>query len=78
MAWTAYLKCISGINFIQKELAGQEAKTFDQISLEEATPCALPKMQTLRCGYEFLKTCKLVAEQATVYETLERPLPTIM
>ena len=63
-----------------KELAGtgKKQKTFDQISLEEATPYAAEDADVTLRLWKFLKP-KLVAEQVTtVYETLERPLPTVI
>ncbi len=63
-----------------KEIAGtgKKQKTFDQISLEEATPYAAEDADVTLRLWKFLKP-KLVAEQVTtVYETLERPLPTVI
>ena len=63
-----------------KELAGtgKKQKTFDQISLEEATPYAAEDADVTLRLWKFLKP-KLVAEQVTtVYETLERPLPYVI
>ena len=63
-----------------KEIAGtgKKQKTFDQISLEEATPYAAEDADVTLRLWKFLKP-KLVAEQVTtVYETLERPLPSII
>lgn len=63
-----------------KELAGtgKKQKTFDQISLEEATPYAAEDGDVTLRLWKFLKP-KLVAEQVTtVYETLERPLPAVI
>ena len=63
-----------------KELAGtgKKQKTFDQISLEEATPYAAEDADVTLRLWKFLKP-KLVAEQVTtVYETLERPLPAVI
>ena len=63
-----------------KEIAGtgKKQKTFDQISLEEATPYAAEDADVTLRLWKFLKP-KLVAEQVTtVYETLERPLPSVI
>ena len=63
-----------------KELVGtgKNKKTFDQLTLEEATPYAAEDADVTLRLWKFLKP-KLAAEQvATVYETLERPLPTII
>ena len=63
-----------------KELAGtgKKQKTFDQISLEEATAYAAEDADVTLRLWKFLKP-KLVAEQVTtVYETLERPLPAVI
>ena len=63
-----------------KDIAGtgKKQKTFDQISLEEATPYAAEDADVTLRLWKFLKP-KLVAEQVTtVYETLERPLPTVI
>ena len=63
-----------------KEIAGtgKKQKTFDQISLEEATPYAAEDADVTLRLWKFLKP-KLVAEQVTtVYETLERPLPAVI
>jgi len=63
-----------------KEIAGtgKKQKTFDQISLEEATPYAAEDADITLRLWKFLKP-KLVAEQVTtVYETLERPLPSVI
>jgi len=63
-----------------KEIAGtgKKQKTFDQISIEEATPYAAEDADITLRLWKFLKP-KLVAEQVTtVYETLERPLPSVI
>jgi len=63
-----------------KELAGtgKKQKTFDQISLEDATPYAAEDADVTLRLWKFLKP-KLVAEKVTtVYETLERPLPAVI
>ena len=63
-----------------KEIAGtgKKQKTFDQISLEEATPYAAEDADVTLRLWKFLKP-KLAAQQvATVYETLERPLPAVI
>jgi len=63
-----------------KELAGtgKKQKTFDQLTLEEATPYAAEDADVTLRLWKFLKP-KLVAEQVTtVYETLERPLPSVI
>ena len=63
-----------------KELAGtgKKQKTFDQISLEEATPYAAEDADVTLRLWKFLKP-KLVAEKVTtVYEMLERPLPSVI
>ena len=63
-----------------KDIAGtgKKQKTFDQISLEDATPYAAEDADVTLRLWKFLKP-KLVAEQVTtVYETLERPLPSII
>jgi len=63
-----------------KELAGtgKNKRTFDQFTLEEATPYAAEDADVTLRLWKFLKP-KLAAEQvATVYETLERPLPTVI
>jgi len=63
-----------------KELAGtgKKQKTFDQISLEDATPYAAEDADVTLRLWKFLKP-KLVAKQVTtVYETLERPLPSVI
>ena len=63
-----------------KEIAGtgKKQKTFDQISLEEATPYAAEDADVTLRLWKFLKP-KLVAEKVTtVYEMLERPLPSVI
>ena len=63
-----------------KEIAGtgKKQKTFDQIGLEEATPYAAEDADVTLRLWKFLKP-KLTREQVvTVYETLERPLPTVI
>ncbi|WP_409432553.1 DNA polymerase I [Litorimonas sp. RW-G-Af-16] len=63
-----------------KDIAGtgKNQKTFDQISLEDATPYAAEDADVTLRLWKFLKP-KLAAENvATVYETLERPLPAII
>ena len=63
-----------------KDIAGtgKKQKTFDQISLEEATPYAAEDADVTLRLWKFLKP-KLAAEQVmTVYETLERPLPAVI
>ena len=63
-----------------KDIAGtgKKQKTFDQISLEDATPYAAEDADVTLRLWKFLKP-KLTAENvATVYETLERPLPAIV
>lgn len=63
-----------------KELAGtgKNARTFDQFSLEEATPYAAEDADVTLRLWKFLKP-KLGAHQvSTVYETLERGLPRVI
>ena len=63
-----------------KEIAGtgKKQKTFDQIGLEEATPYAAEDADVTLRLWKFIKP-KLASEQvATVYETLERPLPMVI
>jgi len=63
-----------------KELAGtgKNQRTFDQLTLEEATPYAAEDADVTLRLWKFLKP-KLAAEQVTtVYETLERPLPSVI
>ena len=63
-----------------KEIAGtgKKQKTFDQLTLEEATPYAAEDADVTLRLWKFLKP-KLAAKQvATVYETLERPLPAVI
>ncbi len=63
-----------------KEIAGtgKKQKTFGQLTLEEATPYAAEDADVTLRLWKFLKP-KLAAEQvATVYETLERPLPAVI
>ena len=63
-----------------KEIAGigKKQKTFDQIGLKEATPYAAEDADVTLRLWKFLKP-KLAAQQvATVYETLERPLPAVI
>ena len=63
-----------------KEIAGtgKKAKTFDQIELDVATPYAAEDADVTLRLWKFLKP-KLGQEQvATVYETLERGLPTVI
>ena len=63
-----------------KELAGtgKNQKTFDQISLEEATPYAAEDADVTLRLWKFLKPKLAAAQVATVYETLERPLPRVI
>ncbi len=63
-----------------KEIAGtgKKQKTFDEISLEEATPYASEDADVTLRLWKFLKL-KLGGQQvATVYETLERGLPKVI
>jgi DNA polymerase-1 len=63
-----------------KDLAGtgKKAKTFDQISLEDATPYAAEDADVTLRLWKFLKP-KLGQDQvASVYETLERKLPAVI
>ncbi len=63
-----------------KEIAGtgKKQKTFDQISLEEATPYAAEDADVTLRLWKFLKPKLAAGQVATVYETLERPLPAII
>ncbi len=66
------------ISFKELVGTGKNKKTFDQLTLEEATPYAAEDADVTLRLWKFLKP-KLAAEQvATVYETLERPLPAII
>ena len=66
------------ISFKEVAGTGKKQKTFDQISLEEATPYAAEDADVTLRLWKFLKP-KLAAEQVTtVYETLERPLPAVI
>ena len=63
-----------------KELAGtgKNQKTFDQLTLDEATPYAAEDADVTLRLWKFLKP-KLGREQvATIYETLERGMPTVL
>jgi len=63
-----------------KEIAGtgKKAKTFDQISLEEATPYAAEDADVTLRLWRFLKPKLGQNQVATVYETLERKLPAVI
>ena len=63
-----------------KELAGtgKNQKTFDLISLEDATPYAAEDADVTLRLWKFLKPKLAAAQVATVYETLERPLPRVI
>ena len=63
-----------------KEIAGtgKKQKTFDQISLEEATPYAAEDADVTLRLWKFLKPKLATQQVATVYETLERPLPAVI
>ncbi len=63
-----------------KELAGtgKNQKTFDQISIEEATPYAAEDADVTLRLWKFLKPKLAASQVATVYETLERPLPAVI
>jgi len=66
------------ISFKELTGTGKKQKTFDQISLEEATPYAAEDADVTLRLWKFLKP-KLAGEKvATVYETLERPLPEVI
>lgn len=66
------------ISFKQIAGTGKSARTFDQLTLDEATPYAAEDADVTRRLWAFLKP-KLGHEKvATVYETLERPLPHII
>ena len=66
------------ISFKEVAGTGKSQKTFDQIALNVATPYAAEDADVTLRLWKFLKP-KLSAEQvATVYETLDRPLPSIV
>jgi len=57
---------------------GKNAKTFDQISLEEATPYAAEDADVTLRLWRFFKPQLGQKQVATVYETLERGLPRVV
>ncbi len=63
-----------------KELAGtgKKAKTFDQLTLEEATPYAAEDADVTLRLWRFFKPKLGQKQVATVYETLERGLPRVI
>ena len=63
-----------------KEIAGtgKNQKTFDQIAIEDATPYAAEDADVTLRLWKFLKPKLAAAKVATVYETLERPLPAVI
>ena len=63
-----------------KEIAGtgKNAKTFDQISLEEATPYAPEDADVTLRLWKYFKPKLGQKQVATVYETLERGLPKVV
>ena len=66
------------ISFKELVGSGKNKKTFDELSLEVATPYAAEDADVTLRLWKYLKP-KLVAEKVkTVYETLERPLPSII
>jgi DNA polymerase-1 len=62
-----------------KEIAGtgKKAKTFDQIALDVATPYAAEDADVTLRLWKFLKPKLALANVATAYETLDRPLPAV-
>ncbi len=58
--------------------AGKAQKTFDQIALDVATPYAAEDADVTLRLWKFLKPKLGTHKVATVYETLERPLPAIV
>ena len=66
------------ISFKELVGSGKNKKTFDELSLEVATPYAAEDADVTLRLWKYLKP-KLVTEKVkTVYETLERPLPSII
>ena len=66
------------ISFKELVGSGKNKKTFDELTLEVATPYAAEDADVTLRLWKYLKP-KLVTEKVkTVYETLERPLPSII
>ena len=63
-----------------KEVAGtgKKQKTFDQIALDVATPYAAEDADVTLRLWKFLKPKLAVESVASVYETLDRPLPAVV
>jgi len=63
-----------------KEIAGtgKKQKTFDQLTLEEATPYAAEDADVTLRLWKFLKPKLGLSQVASVYERLERPLPAVI
>ncbi|MCF6220821.1 MAG: DNA polymerase I [Robiginitomaculum sp.] len=66
------------IPFKQVAGTGKNAKTFDQIDLETATPYAAEDADVTLRLWKLLKPELAKKQVATVYETLERPMPPIL
>ena len=67
----------SPISFKEIAGTGKKQKTFDQISLEEATPYAAEDADVTLRLWKFLKPKLAANGVATVYETLDRGLPKV-
>ena len=68
----------SPISFKEIAGTGKKQKTFDQISLEEATPYAAEDADVTLRLWKFLKPKLAANGVATVYETLDRGLPKVV
>ncbi len=66
------------IPFKQVAGTGKNAKTFDQIDLETATPYAAEDADVTLRLWKLLKPELAKKQVATVYETLERPMPPVL
>lgn len=66
------------ITFKQVAGTGKNQKTFDQIDLETATPYAAEDADVTLRLWKYLKPELAKKQVATVYETLERPMPTVL
>lgn len=66
------------ISFKEVAGTGKSQKTFDQIALDVATPYAAEDADVTLRLWKFLKPKLGLQSVATVYETLERPLPSIV
>lgn len=66
------------IPFKQVAGTGKNQKTFDQIDLEIATPYAAEDADVTLRLWKHLKPELAKQQVATVYETLERPMPTVL